>query len=283
MSARRLVRFADAQGTACWGRLVAGVSTPKLGDDLELVPNPLTQELPIASQPGEMRSIHKLLPALPINPVPSILCVGLNFKKHADECNLPEPEYPVIFTKFPTSVCATGEPIVVPKCAQDPVEVDYEVELGIVIGETCKNCSVEEAPEKILGYVVANDVSARLWQTLRGGGQWGRAKSFDSFCPVGSTMGLAEDFDGNSLSVSTTVNGITLQDSHTSDFIFNVGEVVSFLSTGTTLQAGTLILTGTPWGVGMGRGGSTYLKEGDEVTVSVQEIGSVTNTVVYEK
>ena len=279
---RRLVRFADTQGTACWGALRAGVEGPVLGESLAVVPHPITGELS-TGQVGELRSVHKLLPALPVDPAPSILCVGLNYAKHAAECGLPEPEYPVIFTKNPTSVTCTGNPIVVPKCAQDPVEVDYEVELALVIGERCKDVTPEEAMGKVLGYLVANDVSARLWQTQRGGSQWGRAKSFDTFCPLGSTLGLAADFDGNALDVTTTVNGATLQDGNTSDFIFDIAKVVSFLSTGTTLEPGTIVLTGTPWGVGMGRDGATYLKDGDEVTVSVHGIGSVTNTVVYEK
>ena len=258
MAARRLVRFECAQGRACWGALAAGTEA-SLGDALPLTPCPLTDSLPEGATAGELRSISKLLPALPLMPPPVILCVGLNFKKHAAECNLPEPDFPVIFHKNPTSVNSTGQPILVPKCAQDPIEMDYECELAIVIGETCKDVAPEEVEGKVLGYVVANDVSARLWQTLRGGSQWSRAKSFDTFCPIGSTLGLAPDFDGDALTVSTQVNGEELQHGHTSDFIFNIGEVVSFLSTGTTLRAGTVILTGTPWGVGMGRDGATYL------------------------
>ena len=136
----------------------------------------------------------------------------------------------------------------------------------------------------MLGYVVANDVSAREWQLRRGGGgQWIRGKSFDTFCPVGPVLALAgAAFDGDAARVSTTLNGETMQDSNTSDLIFDIASIVAYCSQGTTLEAGTLIITGTPEGVGMGRDPQVWMKDGDVVTCTVDGIGSVTNTVVFE-
>ena len=136
----------------------------------------------------------------------------------------------------------------------------------------------------MLGYVVANDVSAREWQLRRGGGgQLFRGKGFDTFCPVGPVLALAgAAFDGDAARVSTTLNGETMQDSNTSDLIFDIASIVSYCSQGTTLEAGTLIITGTPEGVGMGRDPKVWMKDGDVVTCTVDGIGSVTNTVVFE-
>ena len=131
--------------------------------------------------------------------------------------------------------------------------------------------------------MVANDVSAREWQLRRGGGgQWICGKSFDTFCPVGPVLALADALDGDAARVSTTLNGETMQDSNTSDLIFDIASIVSYCSQGTTLEAGTLIITGTPEGVGMGRDPQVWMKDGDVVTCAVDGIGSVTNTVVFE-
>jgi 2-keto-4-pentenoate hydratase/2-oxohepta-3-ene-1,7-dioic acid hydratase in catechol pathway len=246
------------------------------------VANPLTQER-VASV-GEEAIIDKFIPALPSgDKPPAILCVGLNYKVHAAECGLPEPEYPVIFMKNPGSVTGHGSPVVVPLTAQDPEQVDYEVELAFIIGKDCKNATPENALSYVLGFVAANDISARNWQLKYGGNQFCRAKSFDTFCPVGPVLALTENIDSSNLKLSTTVNGPILQDSNTSDMIFDVARIVSFLSQGATLEAGTLVLTGTPQGVGMARKPPVWLKDGDEVTVTVEGLGSVTNNVVYEK
>uniref|UniRef100_A0A7S2BKF0 Fumarylacetoacetase-like C-terminal domain-containing protein n=1 Tax=Octactis speculum TaxID=3111310 RepID=A0A7S2BKF0_9STRA len=276
----RLVCFKDSLGVECWGAVEQG--QPKCGDQVPLVANPVTLDLP--GQVGDMRTISELLPALPVSLPPSIICVGLNYKKHAAECGMPEPEYPVIFMKNPATLTSHGMPIRVPPCCQNPQEVDYEVELGIVIGpESCRNVSPADAMDKILGFVVANDVSARDWQLKRGGGQWCKGKNFDTFCPVGPVLGMKDSFDPANLQVTTRLNGQQVQNSNTADLIFDVGEIVSFLSEGSTLLPGTLILTGTPEGVGIGREPKLWLQDGDEVTVTVEGISELTNTVEYEK
>lgn len=315
----RLVSFADSYGKWCWGSIDIGV-LPKIDDCVMIAPNPITQEG--SERAGEFATVRSLLPALPIQP-PAIFCVGLNYKKHAIECGMPEPEYPIIFMRNPRSALNAGDgaPIVVPRCAQEPLEIDYEVELGVIIGEECRDVPREEALSHVLGYVVANDVTARLWQVKRGGGQFTRAKSFDTFCPIGPILGLAPGgarppafperhgageeanplaalaaassigktsdgkpgTQGAGLSLRTTVNGELRQQGHTGDMIFDVASLVAFLSEGTTLEAGTLILTGTPEGVGMGMKPPVYLSPGDEVTVSIEGLGSLTNVVEFEK
>lgn len=211
----------------------------------------------------------------------TIFCVGLNYKRHAKESNMEEPKLPVIFTKPPSSVIGHGEAIVIPAVCGD--EVDYEVELAVVIGKPCKNVSEAEALDYVEGYTVANDVSARDWQLKRGGGQWCRGKSFDTFCPLGPRLVPAAEIpDPNNLELSCSVNGQVLQKSNTKDMIFSVRRIISFLSEGTTLQPGTVILTGTPEGVGFARSPQVLLKPGDTVTVSIEKIGDLTNPVVAE-
>lgn len=168
-----------------------------------------------------------------------------------------------------------------PKCCQSPEEVDYEVELGIVIGKRCKNCSREDALSHVLGYVVCNDVSARLWQQSRCGSQWCFGKSFDTFCPVGPCLATGR-VDPSNLRVTTSLNGRVVQDSSTSDLIFDVPAIIEHCSMGTTLAPGTLILTGTPEGVGMGKTPPEYLRHGDAVSVAVAGVGACANDVVYE-
>lgn len=276
----RIVRFIDAHGTKRWGALADGAAQPGPGATLPIVPHPLTGEV---STTVTEATVATLLPALPVDS-PAILCVGLNYKRHAAECGMPEPKLPVIFMKNPSAITGDGKPIVVPKCAQEPCEVDYEIELGVVISKTCKDVAAEDALDFVLGYVVANDVSSRAWQFERGGSQWCRAKSFDTFCPVGPVLGMASALDPARLRVWTTVNGETRQDSNTSDLVFDVASIIAFLSQGTTLEAGTLILTGTPEGVGMGlKPMPKYLVDGDKVVVGVDGVGTCSNVVNFEK
>jgi 2-keto-4-pentenoate hydratase/2-oxohepta-3-ene-1,7-dioic acid hydratase in catechol pathway len=220
----------------------------------------------------------------PIDP-PIILGTGLNYKRHAAECGLAIPEVPILaFFKQPTAVQHPFLPIKIPACC-DPTrpEVDWEVELAIIIGKQCKDVSTDDAMKHVLGYTVANDVSARLWQTdiARTGGQWNKGKGFDTFCPLGPALVLQENgFDPHCLGLSLSVNGETMQSSNTSDFVFSIGEVVSFLSKGTTLMPGTVILTGTPEGVGMfQKPNPIYLKPGDYVSAFIDGIGTLENSV----
>ena len=227
---------------------------------------------------GEAADLQKLL--APIRP-PEILCIGLNYRQHAEEGGNDIPEYPVLFIKAANTLNNPGDPIVVP--AIEPVTVDYECELAVVIGREAKNVSKADALDYVLGYTCANDVSGRTWQTKKGGSQWCRGKSFDTFLPLGPCLVTTDEIpDPNALKLSTTLNGEVMQDWTTSDMIFNVPTLIEFLSQGTTLPPGTVIMTGTPQGVGAARNPPVFLKDGDEVTIEVENIGKLTNPVTAE-
>jgi len=211
-----------------------------------------------------------------------IYAVGHNYRAHAAETGSEIPKYPMIFMKAPTSVQNPGDPIVLPRFLRSD-RVDYEGELGVVIGRPCKNVTPEEALSCVLGFVVVNDVSARDWQKEKGGGQFCRGKSFDTFCPVGPCLVTIDELpDPSGLTLRTFVNEDKMQESSTSDMIFDVPTLISFLSGSTTLLPGTLILTGTPSGVGEARSPRRFLVPGDEVTVEIEGIGILSNPVVEE-
>ena len=210
---------------------------------------------------------------------PSIFCIGLNYRQHAEETKAKLPQFPVVFMKSPGAVIGPGEPIILPRHLRSD-QVDYEGELAIVIGKSCKNVSREDALDYVRGYTCANDVSARDWQKDWGGSQWCRGKTFDTFCPLGPQVVPVSD-PGN-LRIRTIVSGEGLQDCRTSDMIFDVPALIEFLSGSTTLLPGTVILTGTPHGVGMARTPPRWLKAGDSVTVEIEKIGALTNPVVEE-
>lgn len=212
----------------------------------------------------------------PVEP-PNIVAIGLNYRQHAIETGAEIPTDPVVFAKFTTSLNHPGAPIVLPAGA---TTVDYECELAVIIGRTAKNVPEEHALDYVLGYTCANDVSERTWQKRLG--QWVRAKSFDTFCPLGPWI-ETDIPDPNALRLSTRVNGQLVQDSTTADMIFSVPKIVSYLSRDMTLLPGTVILTGTPPGVGVARKPPLFLKAGDEVTVAVEGIGELTNPVVAEQ
>ena len=192
------------------------------------------------------------------------------------------PEYPILFVKGLNTLQNPGDPILLPRYMRSD-EVDYECELAVVIGKPCKNVSPENALEYVLGYTCANDVSARDWQIKRGGGQWCRGKFFDTFCPLGPCLVTTETIpDPNTLGIRTRLNGVTVQDWNTNDMIFPVPELISFLSGSSTLLPGTVILTGTPHGVGMARTPPLWLKPGDIVTIEIDQIGTLTNPVAEE-
>ncbi|MGH7214310.1 MAG: fumarylacetoacetate hydrolase family protein [Tepidisphaeraceae bacterium] len=217
----------------------------------------------------------------PVAPA-AILCIGLNYRKHAEEGNAKAPEFPVLFMKTPSAVQHPGDPIVLPRHLRSG-EVDYECELAVVIGKTAKNVRREEALKYVLGYTCANDVSARDWQKQWGGSQWCRGKTFDTFCPLGPALVTADEIPNpNALKIKTIINGETLQDWTTGDMIFDVPALIAFLSGSTTLAPGTVILTGTPHGVGMARKPPRWLKAGDEVTIEIEKIGKLTNPVIDE-
>jgi len=211
-----------------------------------------------------------------------IYCVGLNYKAHAEESGSELPKHPMIFMKAPTAAQNPGSPIVLPRFLKSE-KVDFEGELGVVIGQPCKNVSREEALSHVLGYVCANDVSARDWQKEKGGGQFCRGKTFDTFCPTGPCLVTTDEIpDPSKLTLRTTINGELMQESRTDDLIFDVPTLIEFLSGSTTLLPGTLILTGTPSGVGAARNPPRFLKAGDQVTVEIGGIGELVNPVVEE-
>jgi 2-keto-4-pentenoate hydratase/2-oxohepta-3-ene-1,7-dioic acid hydratase in catechol pathway len=228
----------------------------------------------------ETATVGKLL--APVVPT-QILCIGLNYKFHAKECNVAEPENPILFTKGINTLNNPGDPIEVPRAMRSD-EVDYEVELAVVIGKDCKNATKENALEYVLGYTAANDVSSRDWQLKWNSGQWCRGKTFDTFSPLGPCLVTSDEIgDPQNLKLSCTVNGKVMQDWNTNDMIFPVAEIIAFLSGSTTLPAGTVILTGTPHGVGMAQDPPLFLNEGDSVSVEIEKIGSFSNPVVDEK
>jgi 2-keto-4-pentenoate hydratase/2-oxohepta-3-ene-1,7-dioic acid hydratase in catechol pathway len=218
----------------------------------------------------------------PIEPK-TIYAIGLNYRKHAEETGAKIPEHPVVFLKSPTAIQDPGGPIVLPRHLRSD-QVDFEAELGVVIGYKCKNVSAADALNYVLGYTVANDVSARDWQKTWGGSQWCRGKTFDTFCPIGPALVTRDGVKNpDDLAISTRVNGVTMQQSNTRDMIFNVAKIIEFLSGSTTLEPDTLIITGTPEGVGMGRTPPVYLKPGDVVEVEIEGIGILRNPVIEEK
>jgi 2-keto-4-pentenoate hydratase/2-oxohepta-3-ene-1,7-dioic acid hydratase in catechol pathway len=229
---------------------------------------------------GEVAPIARVL--APLTPT-AILCIGLNYRQHAAETNAPLPQYPVLFVKNPASVQHPGQPIVLPRWMASS-KVDYECELAVVIGKRAKNVPRERALEYVLGYTCANDVSARDWQKEGGGTQWCRGKSFDTFAPLGPCLVTPDEIPNpNALRIRTMVNGETLQDCSTSDMIFDIPTLIEFLSGSTTLVRGTVILTGTPHGVGMARTPPRWLTAGDNVTIDIEGIGALTNPVIEEE
>jgi len=204
-----------------------------------------------------------------------IVCIGQNYRAHAEEQGVALPERPLLFAKWPNTLIGDGDAIRVPAISQ---QVDYEAELGVVIGKRASRISEHDALEYVRGYVVANDVSARDLQFSDG--QWVRGKSLDTFLPVGELVPASEVPDPQTLGIRSILNGTTMQDSNTSDMIFAVAEIVAFVSQAITLEPGDLIITGTPEGVGAFRTPPVWMKPGDEITIEVDGVGSITNPVV---
>jgi 2-keto-4-pentenoate hydratase/2-oxohepta-3-ene-1,7-dioic acid hydratase in catechol pathway len=211
----------------------------------------------------------------PIERPGKIVCVGLNYRDHAEEQGAELPDAPLLFAKWPSSVIGPGEAIVIPPLV---AKTDYEAELGVVIGERVKGVSKENAFEAVRGYVCANDVSARDLQF--GDGQWTRGKSPDTYCPVGAMTPRDQIDDPHALGIRAIVSGEVLQDSTTANLIFGVDEVIAYASQTTTLEPGDLILTGTPAGVGVFRDPQRLLEPGDEVTIEIDGLEPLTNPVV---
>jgi 2-keto-4-pentenoate hydratase/2-oxohepta-3-ene-1,7-dioic acid hydratase in catechol pathway len=212
-------------------------------------------------------------------PVPrpgKLVCIGLNYRDHAIEVNLPIPDRPVVFSKFTTAVIPTGGDVVLPSASQ---QVDYEAELGVVIGRRARNVSAANALDYVLGYTALNDVTARDFQNKDG--QWQRSKSCDTFAPMGPSIMTADVVgDPGQLGISLTLNGSTMQSSNTNQLIFSVAELIESLSREVTLEPGDVIATGTPPGVGGARTPPVFLRAGDVMTVRIDKLAQLTNTVV---
>lgn len=204
-----------------------------------------------------------------------IIAVGLNYKDHALETGLKLPTAPLCFAKFTSSLSGPFDPIHLPT---DDAQVDFEGELGVIIGRKAWRVAESDAMRHVAGYVVFNDVSARKWQF--DDGQWTRGKSCDTFAPNGPYLVTADEVpDPGSLRITTRLNGKIMQDSNTNQFIFDIPEIVSYFSHSFTLDPGDLIATGTPAGVGFSRKPPVYLKDGDVIEVEIERIGRISNQV----
>lgn len=263
----RIVRFSDENNQECYGYdYQEGTAVLLIGRLFEKMENT-----------GRRVRVKKLL--APLQPA-AILCIGLNYLRHANETGANIPESPILFMKNPAALAHPGDPIVIPNSCMNPLQVDYEAELAAVIGKAAKNVSADDALNYVFGYTAANDVSARRWQKHGGAGQWVRGKSFDTFCPLGPELLTADEIpDPQTLQLKCMLNNEVMQDANTSDMIFSVAELIRHLSQDMTLIPGTVILSGTPSGVGFVRVPPVYLKPGDEVRVWIEGIGTLINPV----
>ncbi|HEX4343790.1 MAG TPA: fumarylacetoacetate hydrolase family protein [Verrucomicrobiae bacterium] len=265
----KIIRYQNKHGEVGHAAQQSDGTAVKLTGDIYHTPQLTSEKVDVAKL---------LAPLTPTN----IICIGLNYRQHAAETGAKIPEFPIVFFKSTGALQNPGAPILIPHHLKSD-EVDYECELAIVIGKTCKNVSRQQALEYVLGYTCANDVSARDWQIKRGGSQWCRGKTFDTFCPLGPVLVTRDEISNpNALRIKTLLNGQTVQDSSTGDMIFDVPTLIEFLSGSTTLLPGTVILTGTPQGVGMARKPPVWLKAGDSVSIEIEKIGTLTNPVANE-
>jgi 2-keto-4-pentenoate hydratase/2-oxohepta-3-ene-1,7-dioic acid hydratase in catechol pathway len=224
---------------------------------------------------GEPRSLAEVVPRAPVPRPGKIVCIGLNYRDHAEEAGLEIPEVPILFPKFANSVIGPGDPIVIPP---ETTRADYEAELGVVIGRTAHRVTETDALAHVGGYTCMNDVSARELQNRTS--QWMLGKAIDTFLPCGPVLVTPEEIpDPQALAIRCEVNGRELQSSNTAQMVFGVAELIAFISRTMTLEPGDLIATGTPPGVGFARKPPVYLNDGDEVTVEIERIGRLTNPV----
>ncbi|MCB1802605.1 MAG: fumarylacetoacetate hydrolase family protein [Gammaproteobacteria bacterium] len=264
----KIARCLDAKGAVRW------VVPTGAGDGVALQHD----DIYAAPRAGsEVVSVRRwLAPVVPTE----IFCIGLNYRAHAAETGAELPTNPVLFMKPRTTVIGPGSPIRLPATCENGPEVDYEAELAVVIDTTARNVSAETALDHVLGYTCANDVSARRWQKHGGGGQWIRGKSFDTFCPLGPVLVTADEIaDPQDLTIVSRLNGQIMQSSNTADMIFSVAELIAFISRDTTLLPGTVILTGTPEGVGFTRQPPVFLSNGDLIEIEIEGIGTLGNPV----
>jgi 2-keto-4-pentenoate hydratase/2-oxohepta-3-ene-1,7-dioic acid hydratase in catechol pathway len=272
----KLVTYSTGGGAPRVGQIEDGEIRP-LGDGtlLEYILYGRTPDRQ-PSGAGEAVSLEEAKIHPPIARPGKVIAIGLNYEDHAAETGAEIPEKPIVFAKYPNTIIGPGAPIRIPPITE---QADYEAELAVVIGDRAKNVSEGEALDYVFGYTNSNDVSARDLQFSEGG-QWTRSKSLDTFCPIGPYVATRDEVpDPQNLFIRAILNGETVQDGTTSKMIFSVAELVSFLSRGMTLEPGDVIITGTPPGVGMARDPQLWLKPGDEITIEIEGLGSLTNPV----
>jgi len=280
MSVDRFIRFSDESGSILYGEPSASDITKKL----EGISVPVLSGDPFTGlkKSGKSATVKKLLS--PIESTPIIQCIGLNYAQHAKEANLTPPTYPVVFVKPADALTGPYDDVSIHPEAQS--QLDYEGELTVIIAKDGKNIPASSALDYVLGYTVGNDVSARNFQipATISGGQFGYAKSFDAFAPIGPAVTLPSAIpDPQKLTYTTKVNGEERQKTGTDDMIWSVKQIIEHLSRGTTLRKGTVIMTGTPSGVGLFMEPKGFLKDGDVVEITVEGVGSIANKVVFEK
>lgn len=266
----KIIRYLDSKNTAHYGAEQPDGSARRIDGDI----------YGAHTVTGDKADVARLL--APIVPA-QILCIGLNYRQHAAETGAKVPERPILFVKGINTLQHPGDPILIPQHLRSD-EVDYECELAVVIGKAGKNIPRARALDHVLGYTCCNDVSARDHQIRLGGGQWCRGKFFDTFAPLGPRLVTRDEIpDPNALRISTLLNGQRVQDSNTNDMIFDVPALIEYLSGSTTLMPGTVILTGTPQGVGMAhKPEPRWLRPGDSVSIEIGKIGTLTNPVALE-
>lgn len=243
----------------------------------ELGPDGLRAAAADALRTGGARPAGSVQPLAPLHRPGKIIAIGLNYRDHTAETGLEPPEIPLTFAKYPSSVTGPGAPVTVPTGIT--TQADWEAELALVIGRRC-GPDRRGVPDDVFAYTVGNDISARDLQF--GDGQWTRGKSLDTFCPLGPELVTTDEVpDPYALRVRTEVNGRTMQDGSTGDMIFKIDQLLDFLTAGTTLEPGDVVLTGTPPGVGGFRTPPVFLADGDLVTVSVEGVGALSNPVVH--
>lgn len=243
---------------------------------LEAVPNLAQLSSIMERHQQEMFGLEEVEVLAPILDPSKVIGIGLNYRDHAVESQMAIPEEPIFFTKFASSIIGNGQPIILPRLSK---EVDYEAELAVVIGRGGKDIPEEEALQHVAGYTVFNDVSARDLQFR--GGQWVKGKALDTFAPIGPFLVTADAIsDPQQLGIKLWLNGKLMQNSNTNQLIFSISQLISFLSQLFTLEAGDIIATGTPPGVGFARKPPVFLKPGDEVRIEIEQIGTLVNPVI---
>lgn len=274
----KLVMYSVNAGDVKAGLLEDGEIRQLAGKDTNMI-SLIEEGVEQQSVGGESVALEDVKLHPPISRPGKIIGIGLNYKDHAAETGAEIPEKPIVFAKYPNTINGPGDPILIPKITE---KADYEAELAVVIGRSARHVEAADTLDYVFGYMNANDVSSRDLQFSEGG-QWTRSKSLDTFAPIGPYLVTKDEIeDPQDLSVKCTLNDEVMQDGTTSKMIFSVAELVSFLSTGMTLEPGDIIMTGTPPGVGGARDPQVFLKEGDEVTIEIGGLGALTNPIEAE-